>query len=172
VFDPTTKEKARQSHRLLVLAGYGSHLTIDFIDYCNRNRILLAIFSPNSTHRIQPLDVIMFKPLSSGYSLKVSSFIEKCQSFTSMGKQDFYPLFVAAWESSFMETTILRAFEATGLSPFNSEVILERFNMQDNIEASGDSSSSAFSASNWRKTESLLRQVDKDRGDPRPQNLS
>ncbi|KAF1935262.1 hypothetical protein EJ02DRAFT_485874, partial [Clathrospora elynae] len=35
-----------------------------------------------------------------------------------------------------------------------------------------DSDSSALSASNWRKTESLLRQVVKDRGDPQAQKLS
>ena len=89
-----------------------------------------------------------------------------------MSKRDFYPLFMAAWEASFKETTILKAFEATGLSPFNPEVILKRFNIQDIIAAASDSDSSALSASNWRKTESLLRQVVKDRGNPRAQKLS
>jgi hypothetical protein len=56
--------------------------------------------------------------------------------------------------------------------PFNPEVILKRFNVQDTIEALSDSDSSALSASNWRKTESLLRQVVKDRCDPRAQKLS
>ena len=79
---------------------------------------------------------------------------------------------MAAWEASFKETTILKAFKATGLSPFNPEAILKRFNIQDTIEASSDSDSSALSASNWRKTKSLLRQVVKDRGDPRAQKLS
>ena len=35
VFNRYTKEKARRSYRLLVLNGYGSHITMDFIDYCN-----------------------------------------------------------------------------------------------------------------------------------------
>jgi hypothetical protein len=45
-----------------------------------------------------------------------------------MSKRDFYPMFIAAWETSFKEETILKAFEATGLSPLNPEVILKRFN--------------------------------------------
>lgn len=44
-----------------------------------------------------------------------------------MSKRDFYPMFMAAWEASFKETTILKAFEATGLSSFNPEVIPKRF---------------------------------------------
>jgi hypothetical protein len=128
---------------------------MDLIDYCNQNRILHTIYLPHSTHTLQPLDVVMFKPLSSGYSHEVSRFMERCQGLTLMSKQDYYPLFMAAWKASFKETTIPKAFEATGLLPFKPEVILKRFNIQDDIEASGNSNSSALSASNWRKTESL-----------------
>jgi hypothetical protein len=34
VFDRYTKASARRSYRLLILDGHGSHLTMDFIDYC------------------------------------------------------------------------------------------------------------------------------------------
>jgi hypothetical protein len=37
-------------------------------------------------------------------------------------------MFIAAWEASFKKDTILKAFEATGLSPFKPEVILKQFN--------------------------------------------
>ena len=168
VFDRGTKAKARSSYRLLILDGHGSHLTIDFIEYCDQNKILLAVYPPHSTHTLQALDVSMFKPLSTAYSNEVSAFMERSQGLTSMSKRDFFPLFYRAWQISFKETTILKAFEATGLSPFNPEVILKRFN----TSSSSDSESSALSASNWRKTEGLLRQVVKDRGDRRAQKLS
>jgi hypothetical protein len=143
---------------------------MDFIDYCDQNKILLAVYPPHSSHTLQPLDVVMFKPLATAYSNKVAGFMERSQGFTSMSKRDFFPLFYRAWEASFKETTILKAFEATGLSPFNSKVILKRFNI--NLSSSSDSESSALTASNWRKTERLLRQVVKDRGDKRAQKLS
>jgi hypothetical protein len=127
VFDRSTKAKAGRSHRLLILDGHGSHLTMDFIDYCDHNRILLAIYPPHATHTLQPLDVVMFKPLSSAYSAQLAAFMERCQGLTNMTKRDFYPMFIAAWEASFKPATILKAFEATGLSPFNPEVILKRF---------------------------------------------
>jgi hypothetical protein len=64
VFDRFTMAKARRSYRLLILDSHGSHLTTDFIDSCDGNRILLAIFPPHSTHSLQPLDVVLFGPLS------------------------------------------------------------------------------------------------------------
>jgi hypothetical protein len=69
----------------------------------------------------------MFKPLSLAYSAKVAAFMERSQGLISMSKRDFYPMFIAAWEASSKKATILKAFKATGLSPFNLEVILKRF---------------------------------------------
>jgi hypothetical protein len=68
VFYRFTKAKARRDYRLLILDGYGSHVTTDFIDFCDGNRILLAIFSPHATHSLQPLDVVLFAPLLKSYS--------------------------------------------------------------------------------------------------------
>jgi hypothetical protein len=145
---------------------------MDFIKYCNRNQILLAICPPHLTHTLQPLNVVMFKPLSSAYSAKVAAFIERSQGLTSITKRDFYPMFIAAWEASFKKATILKAFEATGPSPFNPEVILKRFHQPAQSGQSSDSDSSALNASNWREIERLLRQVVADRSDPQAQKLS
>jgi hypothetical protein len=108
---------------------------MDFIKYCNQNKILLAVYPPHSTHTLQVLDVSMFKPLSTAYSNKVSAFIERSQGLMSMSKRDFFPLFYRAWQISFKETTILKAFEATGLLPFNPEVILKRFNTSSSSDS-------------------------------------
>ena len=77
VFDCCTREKARRSYRLLILDGYGSHVTMDFINYCDWNRILLVVLPPHSTHTLQPLDVCMFKPLSTAYSGELSAFLHR-----------------------------------------------------------------------------------------------
>jgi hypothetical protein len=45
---------------------------MDFINYYDRNRILLMVYPPHSTYILQLLDIIMFKPLSSAYSGKVA----------------------------------------------------------------------------------------------------
>jgi hypothetical protein len=56
VFDRGTKAKAQLSYRLLILDGHGSHLTMDFIEYCDQNKILLAVYPPHSTQTLQSLD--------------------------------------------------------------------------------------------------------------------
>ncbi|KAF2844004.1 hypothetical protein T440DRAFT_410991, partial [Plenodomus tracheiphilus IPT5] len=47
-----------------------------------------------------PLDVVMFKPLSSAYLNQILAFIERTQGLTSISKRDFFPLFLTAWEAS------------------------------------------------------------------------
>ena len=75
VFDRYTKAKARRSYRLFIVDGHGSHLTQDFIDYCDQNRIILAVLPPYSTQTLQPLDVVCFKLLSSAYASELDNYL-------------------------------------------------------------------------------------------------
>jgi hypothetical protein len=56
----TDKEKARREYRLLLLDSHGYHLTMDFITFCDENKIILAVFLPHATHKLQPLDVVLY----------------------------------------------------------------------------------------------------------------
>src|SRR4051794_6719378 len=66
IFDRETKQKAHQGRdwRLLVVDGHGSHINMKFLDYCDFHRILVAVYPPRSTHRLQPLDVSLFAPFA------------------------------------------------------------------------------------------------------------
>jgi hypothetical protein len=79
IFDRSTKKKCRHSWRLLILNGHGSHVTIEFINFCDENRILLAIFPPHSTHSLQLLDVVMFSPLRRTYQKKQGEWQQKTE---------------------------------------------------------------------------------------------
>jgi hypothetical protein len=52
VFERETRQKARSGYRLLLLDDHRSHLTMDFINYCNDNKILLAVFPPHATYTL------------------------------------------------------------------------------------------------------------------------
>ena len=67
VFDRLTRRKAGRLYRLLILDGHGSYVSMDLIDYCDCNRILLAIYPPYLTYTLQPLDVCVFKSLLTAY---------------------------------------------------------------------------------------------------------
>lgn len=45
-FDKEPKSKARRDYYLLILDRHGSYVTMEFIDYCDRNRILANHPSP------------------------------------------------------------------------------------------------------------------------------
>jgi len=66
---------------------------MDFINYCNDNKILLAIFPPRSTYTLQPLEVALFKPLLTFYSTELSNYLWDSQGILLVTKGDFFPLF-------------------------------------------------------------------------------
>ena len=128
VFDRYTKQKARRDYRLLIVDGHGSHVTTDFIDYCDGNRILLAIFPPHSTHSLQPLDVVLFAPLSKYYSQELDRYLQLSQGLTRVTKADFFTNFWPAWGSTMTPELILKSFSATGVWPMDADAVLQRFN--------------------------------------------
>jgi hypothetical protein len=93
VFDRYTKAKARIHWRLLILDGHGSHVTREFIEFCDANRILLAIFPPHSTHSLQPLDVVLFSPLSRNYTTELNRSLQRSQGITRITKRNFFRIF-------------------------------------------------------------------------------
>jgi hypothetical protein len=129
VFDRCTKKKACNGRdwRLPNLDGHGSHLTEDFLHYCLKQKIYVAVFPPHSTHTLQPLDVVCFKPLSSAYSKKLAEHSQQSQELVPIKKGDFFLLFWDTWQSSFKKETIEHSFAATGICPMGQERVMKRF---------------------------------------------
>jgi hypothetical protein len=163
VFERETRRCASTGYRLLLLDGHGSHVTMDFINYCNDNKILLAVFPPHATHRLQHLDVGMFKPLSSAYSTELARYLQASQGLLDISKGGFFPLFWRAWNSTFKPLATKRSFEATGIHPPNPEVILRRFRKE--ASDSDESSTSVLSEEGWLKLKSIVRRTVKDQSD-------
>ena len=163
VFNRYSKPKARRRWRLLIIDGHGSHVTKDFITYCNNNKILLLIFPPHATHTLQPLDVVCFKPLSQNYTKGLDQRIQKTQGWVPVKKTDFFPLFWDAWVKTFTKELVLKAFEATGLFPQNADKILHRFKQATPRRLTTPPQQTALSTESgeppWLKAKSLLRSV-------------
>ncbi|KAF7569911.1 hypothetical protein PtrM4_123260 [Pyrenophora tritici-repentis] len=133
---------------------------MDFINFCNDNKILLAVFPPHATHTLQPLDVSLFKPLSDAYLNELTKYLQDSQGLLSIVKGDFFHLFWNAWCTAFRPQTITKSFEAIGIHPPNAEVILKRFAKAG--YNSDESSSSCLSGDDWLKLESIIRRTVKD----------
>jgi hypothetical protein len=93
VFDRETRAKARRSYRLLYVDGHSSHVTIPFLEYCDAQKILVLQFPPHATHTLQPLNMVVFKSLSSAYSQQLEQFRIQSRGQLNIAKRDFFSLF-------------------------------------------------------------------------------
>jgi hypothetical protein len=66
---------------------------MEFIEYCDYHKILLMVLPPHSTHTLQPLDVVMFKPLSQAYLNELTTHLHNTQGLIAVKKGDFFSLF-------------------------------------------------------------------------------
>lgn len=168
VFNRETKAKARNGRdwRLLMLDGHGSHLTMEFINWALEHRILLGVYPPHSTHRLQPLDVSCFGPLAEYYHQSLDQHMAQSQALSSISKRDFLRLFWPAWTKSFTSKNILSGFSKTGLYPLNAIAVLSQLQLPQNRQQvdsrPSTSGSSALSASEWRKIRALVTEATKE----------
>ncbi|EED19145.1 conserved hypothetical protein [Talaromyces stipitatus ATCC 10500] len=173
VFDKETKSQASRGWRLLILDGHGSDVNMRFIEYCDKNRILLAIFPAHAIHTLQPLDVALFAPLSKAYTKELRKFIDDCQGLSRLSKRDFFRLFWASWKEAFISENINSAFKNTGLYPFNLELVIHRFTPEsESRRSSSDSAASITKVDGCRRIRKLVREVVTDIYDKKAQKLN
>jgi hypothetical protein len=115
-------------YRLLILDGHESHLNQDFKDYCLENKIVTVCMPAHSSHILQPLDVVCFSPLKKKYSQRVRDLA--CRRVFHITKESFLPAFRDAFFDVFTTQNCKKAFEATGLVPFNPLRVLNRLEVR------------------------------------------
>ena len=62
-FNKMTQEQAKSKWRLLLMDGYGSHFTRDFIEPTTSNKIQLWALPLHTTHFLQPLRCGLFSAI-------------------------------------------------------------------------------------------------------------
>jgi hypothetical protein len=166
LFDRHTKQKARQGRdpRLLIVDGHGSHLNMDFVDWCDLHNIHLCAFPPHTTHRLQPLDVSLFSPLSTYYSQELDRWLQATEGLTTMSKIKFYSLFKEAFTKAFTEANIASGWRKTGLFPFNPPEVLDQLSTRSKPpeERPGSGSSagkSVLSMDDWKRVNTMMREA-------------
>jgi len=122
-FDLYTKEVAGNGWRFLILDGHYSHITIEFIEYCEANRIALYCPPPHSTHILQQLDIDLFRSLLHHYSKAIDDNVRR--GVYGIHKGDFLPLYLQARQATYL-TTIIKAFETCGPFSLNARVVLKK----------------------------------------------
>jgi hypothetical protein len=121
-FDAETKERANGRPRVLILDGFGTHETLEILEYCFANNIILCRLPSHTSHKLQPCDVAVFAPLNAAYREQVER-LER-GGVNTTGKEHFTSLYSPARERAFTPKNIKAGFAASGLFPFNPERVL------------------------------------------------
>ena len=67
VFDPQTKERANHKPRVLICDGFGTHETLEILEFVIANNIVLCRLPSHTSHKLQPCDIAVFAPLKAAY---------------------------------------------------------------------------------------------------------
>jgi uncharacterized protein YndB with AHSA1/START domain len=156
VFERCTKQKARlgRDWRLLIVDGHGSHLTFEFLEYCEAHRILVSVFPPHSTHTLQLLNIVCFKPLSGAYTHQLTCHLHRTQGLIPLKKGKFFLLFWAAWGSSITKKLVLKSFKSTVYGQRTLTSFSSGLNDKEQIE---EAEAARVTDSNWRYMKHLVR---------------
>jgi hypothetical protein len=122
VFDPQTRARANGKPRVLICDGFGTHETLETLEFCLGNNILLCRIPSHTSHKAQPCDVGPFAPLKTAYRDQVEQLNQG--GVDAVGKEHFTSLYKPAREKALTRRNIMAGWAATGLYPFNPERVL------------------------------------------------
>ena len=110
---------------LLILDGHASHTqNIDAIVQARDKGVIMLSLPPHCTHRLQPLDISFFKPLSTFYSQYVDSWM-RANPGLSVGEQKVTQFFREAYLRAASISTAVNGFKKSGIWPINPNAISE-----------------------------------------------
>ena len=122
VFDPQTREQANQKPRVLICDGFGTHETLEILEHCFENNIILCRLPSHTSHKLQPCDVGVFGPLKTAYRDQVERFYRG--GANTVGKEHFTSLYSPAREKALTRRNITAGWAAAGLFPLNPDRVL------------------------------------------------
>lgn len=123
-FDKFSARRQQGVWRLLLMDGYGSHHTKEFLEYCEEKRIIPLALPSHTTHLLQPLDVCVFQPLKHWHAEAVNDAVQMGdETFT---KLEFLNAFNSFRKRAFKRSTIETAWRLTGLIPYKPAIVLDK----------------------------------------------
>jgi hypothetical protein len=122
VFNPQTRGLANGKPRVLICDGFGTHETLEILEFCLSNNIILCRLPSHTSHKLQPCDVGVFAPLKMAYRDEVERLNRA--GIDAIGKEHFTYLYDPAQHRALTKGNITAAWAASGLFPFNPERVL------------------------------------------------
>ena len=122
IFDPQIKQRANNKPRVLICDGFGTHESLEILEFCFENDIILCRLPSHTSYKLQPCDVAVFAPLKASYRDQVDR-LER-GGVNTIGKEHFTALYSPSRQVAFTPKNIKAGYAACGLFPFNPERVL------------------------------------------------
>jgi hypothetical protein len=132
-FDVFTRDTAKKQYRLLIMDNFGSHLTYDFIEYCEEKKIILYCFPPHTTHILQPLDSVPFQQYKH-YHAKIVNQQARLGGMI-FDKNDFFHSLRDIRKQTFTPRTIRSGFARCGIMPLKPEIIINQLKIDIDFDS-------------------------------------
>lgn len=112
-----TKDK----HVLLIFDGHSSHTkNTEAIHYARDHGVVILYIPPHTTHRLQPLDRVFYKPVMTYYNVECDTWLRTKQ--TTVTISSVCRIFGRAYVRSVSMVTAANGFKCTGIWPCDRNI--------------------------------------------------
>lgn len=111
-----------QGKILLIFDGASSHLDYTIVEEADRHDIVLYCIPSNTTHELQPLDKSVNKSFEHYWDQEVLRYMYQNPE-RRITKTSFNAIFTKVWSQCLTHENIVSGFRATGLYPFNPDIL-------------------------------------------------
>jgi hypothetical protein len=112
--------------KILLGDNLSSHISLEVINLCRENDIKFICLPPNSTDKMQPLDVGIFGPMKSAWRKQLKAYADLDPAAKLLKKTEFPRMVKELLDSLNPKEHLPKAFEKCGLVPLNRQKVLER----------------------------------------------
>ena len=109
---------------LFLLDNHQSHLSIEVIDFCKENGVIMFSFPPHCSHRLQPLDRGVFGPLKRFVNTQCGAWM-KSNPGKVMTIYDIPGIVSNCLPKAVTPGNVLGGFRVSGIVPFNPNIFEE-----------------------------------------------
>ena len=119
------KKKANGDKRVIHLDGHTTHTSLEFDDYSNEHNIILVGYPPDSTDRLQGLDVLHFARVKDLWPKKIREW--DADHYEPLENSSMLGIIDTMWQEVFIDANNKKSFEMTGLTrPVNRNAVSSR----------------------------------------------
>lgn len=118
-FIATVQPKSRPEPTVLLFDGHASHTNnLDVIEMARASNVQLIVFPSHCTHRLQPLDVSVFKSINLYYDKAVATWLRDHPG-RIVTEDDIGELFSTAYTQAATMANAVSGYRKAGINPFD-----------------------------------------------------